>query len=224
MRTATLLFASLFAVTAPVLADEEVRKPFTASIPRGTLERVFIDVAAGEIEVRNGDVKTITISGELKREYSGRDRDREKQQQVLSDITPMITVSGDTAIIEGKFGSSARTWSARSFRTQWRLLVQVPRGMDVEIGTRYGELTIEGEFGDLQADLRAGEIDIRVPRSTVRELNASVRIGEVHADFGDERVSNEGILPGNTHFYNANGKSRMKVHTTVGEVHIRLTR
>ncbi len=224
MRTPTLVLASLLVAAAPVLADGEVRKPFSASIPRGTLAKVFVDITAGEVEVRNGDAKTISISGELKREYSGAERNQDKQRQILNDIAPTITVSGDTAIVEGKFGSNARTWSAKSFRTEWRILVQVPKGMDVEIGTRYGEITIEGEFGDLEADLRAGEITLRTPRASVKELNASVRVGEVHADLGDERVSNEGILPGTTHFYNATGKSRIKVHTTFGEVKVRLTR
>jgi hypothetical protein len=223
MRKALLLLAVFAVAATPAIADDEVRKPFAASIQRGTLTRVLVDVAAGEIDIRNGDSKTIAIRGELRREY-GSDRDRAKQAAILDAITPIITVNGDEAIIEGKFGPNAKNWSARTFRTEWRLTVEIPRGMDVEIATRYGELTIDGEFANLVADLRAGEIDFRTPRATGRELNASVRIGEVHADLGDERVSNEGILPGSTHFYNSGGKSRYKLHTTVGELRVRLTR
>ena len=223
MRKALLLLASVV-IAAPAFAgDDSVRKPISASVPKGALQKVYIDITAGEIEIRNGDAKTIAIRGQLERECDT-DKDCAKQKSILNDITPVITTSGDEAVVEAKFGPNAKSFGARAFRTEWKVVVEVPRGMDVEIGTRYGELTIDGEFGNLEADLRAGEIDVRTPRASMRELNASVRIGEVQADFGDERVSNEGILPGSTHFYNSAGTSRMKLHTTVGEVRIRLLR
>lgn len=223
MRKAVLLLASLLLAAPAFAGDDAVRKPIAASIPKGALQKVYVDITAGEIEIRNGDAKTIATRGQLERECDS-DRDCAKQQAILDDITPVITISGDEAVVEAKFGPNARGFSARAFRTEWRVIVEVPRGFDVEIGTRYGELTIDGEFGNLEADLRAGEIDVRTPRASMRELTASVRVGEVQADFGDERINNEGILPGSTHFFNRDGKSRMKLHTTFGEVRIRLLR
>ena len=85
-------------------------------------------------------------------------------------------------------------------------------------------MTLEGDFGNVNADLRAGEIHLRTPRASVHELNASVRVGEVHTDFGEDREDHEGILPGTTHFINANGRSRINVHTTFGELHVTLTK
>ena len=93
-----------------------------------------------------------------------------------------------------------------------------------DIETRYGELKLDGEFGNINVDLRAGEIHLRTPRAAVHELNASVRIGEVHTDFGEDREDHEGIFPNSTHFINVGGRSRINVHTTVGELHVTLTK
>ncbi|GAC1437201.1 MAG: hypothetical protein NVSMB68_09120 [Thermoanaerobaculia bacterium] len=38
--------------------------------------------------------------------------------------------------------------------TTYHVTVEVPRGMDVEVGTHYGDVSIEGSFGDIDVDLR----------------------------------------------------------------------
>jgi hypothetical protein len=134
-----------------------------------------------------------------------------------------IAVSGDEALIGAKFGPNARSWSARH-HTEFRVTIEVPVGLDVNVETRYGELQLDGSFGNIRVDMGAGEIRLRTPRANVRELNASVRIGEVHANLGDSSEVHEGIFPGSTHFINANGRSRINVHATVGELHVTLTR
>lgn len=134
-----------------------------------------------------------------------------------------IDVNRDEAVIRPKFGPNAQSWSARH-HTEFRATIDVPVGLDVDIETRYGELQLDGSFGDIDIDMGAGEIRLRTPRANVRELNASVRIGEVHANLGDYSEVHEGIFPGSTHFINAGGRSRINVHTTVGELHVTLTR
>ena len=222
MRNALLLTTALLAASS-VLADDEVTHPFSASVSRAGIRRVIVDIPAGEVAIRNGPAERVSISGEVQRQYDGY-RQQSKQQQIANDINVEIVTDDGDALIRRKFGSSAHSWSARSWHTEYRIIVEVPRGMDVEIGTRYGELTLEGEFGNVDADLRAGEIQVRTPRASVRELNASVRIGEVHTDFGVDREDHEGIFPGSTHFINAGGRSRFNLHTTVGELHVTLTR
>jgi hypothetical protein len=223
MRTALGLTLAAGLLAFPALADDEVRHAFSASVPRGAVRRVVIDIPAGEVDIRNGDASTISISGEARRSFDGY-RYRSRQQDVVDDITAVIRVAGDEAVIERRYGPNAGSWSARSFHTNFKVRVEVPRGTDVEVGTRYGELNVDGEFGDLDIDLRAGEAHVRTPRASVRDLQASVRVGEVHADLGEERVTNEGLFPGSTKYYNSNGRSRIRVHATAGEVHVTLTR
>jgi len=72
-------------------------------------------------------------------------------------------------------------------------------------------------------DMRAGEVNLRVPRAKVRELNASCRVGEVRTNLGTEVVTREGLFPGRTHFFNAAGKAHVNAHVTAGEVDVTLT-
>ena len=223
MRTALLFGAAALIAGSAAVADDSVRHPVSASVRRASIRRLIVDIPAGEISVRNGSADRIAVSGEVQRNYDG-DNERAKQQRIVDDIGVEIFVDNDDALIRRKFGSDADGWRARSWRTSYHLTIEVPRGVGVDLETKYGEVTLEGEFGNLNVDLRAGEIHLRTPRASVHELNASVRIGEVHTDFGEEREDHEGILPGTTHFINANGHSRVNVHTTVGELHVTLTR
>jgi len=220
MRT-LLTAAALLALAAPAFADATVVHSFSSALPRGAIRRVIVDIPAGEITIRNGAADRIRLSGSVEREYDDY-RSRQEAQRVVDDAAAEIFVHGDEALIRRTFGPNAKGWRVRN--SGLRLTVEVPRGIDVDIETRYGDLTIEGDFGDIDADLRAGEIHMRMPRASVRDLTASVRVGEVHADFGDQREDREGLFPGSTHFFNAGGRSRVNVHTTFGELHITLTR
>jgi hypothetical protein len=99
----------------------------------------------------------------------------------------------------------------------------LPTGLDVDVSTHFGEVDIDGSFGNIDTDLRAGEVHVRTPRANVRDLNASVRVGEVHTYLGDRYIENEGLFPRTARFHNAAGRSDVNVHSTFGEVHVTLT-
>lgn len=216
-----LAFAAASLIALPALADSDVRHAFDSSLPRAGARRVVVDIPAGEVIIRNGDSATIAVSGEVQRTFDGY-RQREKQQAMVDDTTVVLIREGDAVRVARQFGPSAQSWTARSFHTAVRVHVAVPAGMDVEIGTRFGEVRIDGDFGDVDADLRAGEIRARLPRAPVRDLSASVRMGEVHVDSGDERVNNEGLFPRASRYHNEAGRTRVNLHTTAGEVHVQL--
>ncbi|HET7712156.1 MAG TPA: hypothetical protein VFL80_09535 [Thermoanaerobaculia bacterium] len=219
MMHSRLLAFSLLLSAPAAFADREVSHPISASAPAASVRRVVVDIPAGEIVVRNGDALTIAINGVARREY---ERNREENQRIVNDISAEIYLSNDEAIIRRKFGPKAQGWKASKL-TVFDVTVTVPRGMSIEMETKVGEVTIDGTFGDVDVDLRAGEIEVRMPRKSVRELSASCRIGEVHTDFGEQIVDREGIFPGRTQYFNSKGTSRVKVHTTVGEVNVTLT-
>lgn len=206
-----MALVSLLAATAAA----GVSHPVSASAARGGVRRVIVDIPAGELVVRNGAADRIRVSGEVRRDDDDSEAAREVKETSLE-----IFVDGGDAIVR-KAGSSSWGWR---MHTNYHLTIELPRGMAVDLETKYGEVTIEGEFGNIETDLRAGEIHLRTPRASVHELNASVRIGEVHTDFGEDREDHEGILPGTTHFINASGRSRINLHTTVGELYVTLTR
>jgi hypothetical protein len=220
MRTAIAAFCLLTATA--VAAEDRVRHPFQSSVARGRVQRVVLAIPAGDVTIRNGAPDRLAVSGEVSRDPDG-PRSRAKEQQIINDITVEIYVSGDEAIIRRRFGPEAKSWRAEMF-TAVDILVEVPRGMALEVETRAGDVTIDGSFGDVNVDLRAGEVNVRVPKADVRELRASCRIGEVRTNIGGEVISREGFFPGQTRYVNASGKSIINVHTTLGEVRVDLTR
>src|SRR5262249_6385739 len=128
MRRA-LLLSVLIAV--PALADDEVTHAFSSSISRSGIRRVIVDIAAGEVALRNGSGDRISISGRVIREYDGY-REREKQQRIVDDVSAEIFTNADEALIRRNYGKNAQSWSAQNWHTHFRITVEVPRGMDVD--------------------------------------------------------------------------------------------
>ncbi len=219
MRVTTLAFAALFFASSAAARDVEHK--FQTSIPRGQVQRVVIDMPFGEFTVRNGAPNAISVAGIASRDYDGQ-REKIWAQKVVDDTSVEVVVDGAEATVRRKFGKNASSWRARKF-TGIDVKLELPPGIDVRFETRAGEIDVAGHFGDLDIDLTAGEIDVRVPRATVRELNASCRVGEVHTNLGTEVITREGLFPGKTHFYNASGHGHVNAHTTFGEVRVTLT-
>ena len=211
-------------VAASAFAGPHVTHTFSSSAPLGTARRVFVDVETGDITIRNSATATINVRGTIKRET---DYDEsEKNQRIVDDSSAEIYVNRDEAIVRRKFGPNAQGWRAQTHNAEWSVTIEVPVGVSVELGTRYGDIDVEGTFGNFDVDLRAGDIDVRMPRAAVRELVASCRVGEVHTHLGDEIIEREGLLPGKTRWVNKNasGSSVVRVHATAGEVNVVLTK
>ncbi|HET7435862.1 MAG TPA: hypothetical protein VFN10_14235 [Thermoanaerobaculia bacterium] len=220
MRTAIALTVSLLAATAAFAADDVTHK-FESSTPRGNVQRIVIDIPAGKITVRNSAAPQLRLVGVASRDYDGAS-EKAWAQKVVNDTSVAFYVNGPEAIVRRKFGPNADSWRAQRF-TGIDVIVEVPAGVDVKFETSFGEVELNGTFGDIDLDLRAGEVTLTTPRAGVRELNASVRIGEVHTHIGGEVVSREGLFPGKTNYFNSAGKTHIDVHVTTGEVSVTLT-
>lgn len=219
MRHSLALAASLFVASAAFASD--VEHAFQASVPRGKVQRVVIDIPFGAFTIRNGSADRIALSGIASRDYDSA-KEKKWAQDVVNDTSVEIYVNGAEAVVRRKFGKNADSWRARKF-TGLDLRVELPAGVDIEFETSAGEVDVAGNFGDIDIELSAGEVDLRVPKKGVKELNASCRIGEVKAHLGNEIVTREGIFPGRTKYFNAAGHSRINVHVTAGEVDVVLT-
>jgi hypothetical protein len=217
----SLVTAAALLVSLPVFADREVVHHINNSVPGSTVKRVVVDIPAGEITIRNGVSNRIAVDGVVRRNYNGSD-DREPMQRLVDDVGVAIQVRGEEATIYRTFGPNARGWRARN-STPEEITIEVPAGLDVALETKYGEVRMDGSFGDVDVSLRAGEIQLRMPRAEVRSLNASCLAGEVHTNLGDRVIDREGLFPGRTHFENSSGKSHENVHVTAGEVRVTLT-
>jgi len=219
-RLIVITFLLAAAVTAR--ADHHLSHRFETSLPLRNVKRVVVEIPAGEIRVHNGTSNDIVVSGSIRCDYDD-DDDREGRQRGIDDIDIEIYANGSEAIVRRHFGRHAHGWRMTKLAGV-DLDLAVPPGVDIAFETKFGEIRLEGTFGDIDTDLRAGEIHVETPRANVKELNASCRIGEVHTHLGDRIIEREGVFPGTTHFVNANGRTTMNLHTTVGEVHVTLTR
>jgi hypothetical protein len=218
---ASLSFAALVLLAVSAKADAVVQHRFeAAATPPSTVRRVIVDIPSGEVVIRNSQTNRIAVTGTVSREPDS-ERSREKEQRIVSDTSVEIVVRRDEAVIRRKFGPNAQSWRAQSF-SDYDVVVELPKGLNVDVETTTGDVLIEGSFGDIDVDLRAGEIDVRLPRADVRELRASCRIGEVRTNIGNEIVEREGVFPGQTRYLNPQGKYFVTVHTTVGEVRVEL--
>jgi hypothetical protein len=220
MVRAILLTAALVSVPAAAMA-KDAEHSFQSVVPRGQVKRVTIDVPYGSFHIRNGSPSQIALSGVASRDYDGA-KEREWAQKVVDDTSVEVYVSGSEAVVRRKFGPDADSWRARKF-TGIDLRLDLPPGVDVVFETTAGDIDLAGSFGDVDIDLRAGEVDVRLPKPSVRELKASCRVGEVRAHLGNEIVTREGLLPGRTRYFNPEGRSRVNVHVTAGEVDVTLT-
>jgi hypothetical protein len=222
MRKSLFLTLALLLAAGAALANDEVTHSFSTAAKSGHVRRVFIDIPTGEVRIRNGAGDRIAVNGTAERHFDGHSR-RSKEQQIVDDVSAEVVVNGDEATVRRRFGPNAQSWSARSFHSSVDLTIELPAGVDVEVNTRYGAVTIDGAFGSIDTDLRAGEVHVRTPRANVRDLTASVSIGEVHTYFGDHYIENEGVFPRMARYHNASGRSDVNVRSTFGEVHVTLT-
>jgi hypothetical protein len=220
MRILLAAAASLLLASSAFAVDVEHR--FQSTAPRAQVQRVLIDIPFGTFTLRNGAADRLAVSGIASRDYDG-EHERQWAQKVVDDTSVEFAVSGAQAVVRRKFGPQADSFRARKF-TGIDVRIELPPGVDVEFATSAGEIDVAGNFGDLEIGLRAGEINVSLPKTTVHELNASSRVGEVHANLGTQLVDREGFLPGRTHYVNpTGGRSHVNVHTTFGEVHVTLT-
>jgi hypothetical protein len=219
MRRAFIL--TTFLAIASSAAARDATHEFQTAVSRGTVQRVVIAISAGKFTIRNGAADRLALSGVASRDYDG-PKEALWAQKVVNDTSVEFVVNGAEAIVRRKFGKNAQSFRAQKF-TGIDLRLDLPPGMDVDFDTAAGEIDMAGNFGDIDVDLRAGEVDIRTPRSRVRELNASCRVGEVRTHLGNEIVTREGLFPGKTHFFNAAGTAHVNVHVTAGEVDVILT-
>jgi hypothetical protein len=217
---ATVILSLLLLSTTSAAAELRVSHAFESSVPRGSVRRVVVDIPTGEIHIRNGAPGVLTVSGTASREPDSA-RSRETQQRIVNDTTVEIYASNEEAIVRRRFGPEAKGFSGETF-TKYEVTLAVPPGISLEVLTRAGEVKIDGSYGNVDVDLRAGEIEIRTPRSAVRDLLLSVRIGEVRANLGRETLTKEGLFPGKVRF-RGTGQSNIRAHVTTGEVDVVLT-
>jgi hypothetical protein len=215
------LFFAASLLLASAVSAADVEHSFQRTVARGSIRRILIDIPTASFTIRNGSANQLALSAIVSRDFDGAE-EKVWAQKVVNDTTVEFYVNGPDAVIRRKFGPNAQSWRAQKF-SGLDLRLDLPAGVDIQFETTAGEVDMAGSFGNIDLDMRAGEIDLRMPRAMVRELNASCRIGEVRTNVGTELITKEGLFPGATRFLNPAGRSRVNVHVTAGEIDVTLT-
>lgn len=216
---AILFAAAAFAAEQPNRAVRNI--DFTASV-EGAL-RLEMNMATNSLVIENGPPGVIEISGTVERAW-GREKHRARAEEIVSDAGVRVQMKGSRAVISRNFGPKAQGRSAQSGKTEYRLKLRVPRGMHIQIDQNAGSVALAGMFGDVNVELNAGEVSLKTPKSSVRELLADVKVGELTTNLGDRLVEKEGIMAGKMHFFNEGSGGVVKVGVLAGDVKIELTR
>jgi hypothetical protein len=154
------LLALICLAMCPVraVADEPSANPTAIAFPEGGTIRMSLNV--GAMEVVGVEEQRITVSWR-----SSRSKD---ERGVKVKLT--------------RSGANAATLVVDGPGNRVRYRIEVPRQSNVAIRMQAGELDIHGLLGDVDADLMAGELDLRVAEpSRYRTVRASVTFGEITA-------------------------------------------
>jgi hypothetical protein len=223
MRTTLLLAgaATCLLTASTALADREVVHEFQASVPRGAVRTVIIELSIAETHISTGPSNTISVSGDARREY-GRIDEQQSSQRSVDQASMEIEVRGSQAFVRRHFGSDVGGWT--STHIKFTVNIEVPPGVNIDLRQNIGEVRIDGAFGTVDVALKVGEVHLRMPRANVRELRASTTVGEVHADTGDMTLGREGLFAGPMRWTNESGKSLVNIDLSIGEIHVQFTR
>lgn len=215
-------FTVLMLAAATAQAGRQVTHEFSITQPKDGILRVIVDVPVAELTVTNGASDSIELTAAAKRDYDDAG-EVPQAQKIVDDASLVMRVSGSRAIITPKLGSVAGTWRNRR-DIAFNLNLRLPAGTHLEVQQRLGDVSVVGDYGDIDVRLRVGDVKVTTPKKNVKEVNATTKVGDVSTDVGDRLITREGVFPGRTQFYNDGGASALSVSVRVGDVDIKLTR
>jgi hypothetical protein len=186
------LFATGLALLAlaPVAASAQViERPFVSG---GTVD---LDLSAGDYDIVASPDNRIRIT------MTGPARDNSGYVDIV--------IKGSRATIE----TDGPTGDGMDVR------IELPRRTNLVVRLSAGDLKIEELEGSKDVEARAGDVSIAVgPRDQYRQVNASIRIGDLNAE--PFNVRKEGLF--RSFEWSGKGQYDLRAHLTVGD--LKLTR
>jgi hypothetical protein len=188
----TFLPAAILAIAPLALAGEPAANPTTITFASGGSVRLKLD--KGAIEVVGTPEDKITVS------WKSTDDD--------ARVNVLLRQAGDksaTVAVEGPGN-----------RVQYR--VELPQQTDVVLSMNAGELRIQGLRGNLDAELLAGDLSVRVKDpNDYRLVRGSVTAGDISAK--PWHVSTGGLW--RSFEKEGGGKLSLKTHVLAGQITIK---
>ena len=211
------------ALATPALAQSEVEHAFSTSVAAPGIERVIVEMPSAGVTIRTTDGDQVSVTGRARRGYRN-EKQRSDAQRMVDDSSMEIVIDGTTASVRRRFGPNATSRSAKGSKTAFELVLTIPASKGVRVRMRAGEIDASGLFGHVDFGLRAGDVKLSMPKSSVKELIARARVGDLELNLGDRIIEKDGLFAGKAHYLNEGGDHVVSVLVTTGHVAIELTR
>ena len=212
---ATLLFSGTLA------AAERVEHPVHATADASMVTNIVIEIPASSLVITTHADRNVVADGLAIRSFRG-EKNRAKTESLVREAGLSMTRRGRTLYIERDLGRGGRFWNSPN-ATQFELALQIPAGMPVELRQNAGEIDLDGDFGDLDVRLGAGDVSLRMPERLLGQLDAATTVGELTTDLGTRIVEKSGVMAGSTTFISPHGGSNVRLRVRAGTIDVQLT-
>ncbi|HVT58278.1 MAG TPA: hypothetical protein VHR45_07745 [Thermoanaerobaculia bacterium] len=159
-------FAATLFGQSTVGASERSSAAFEADFPAGSL--LLLHVRSGDVRLLGGDQDKIVVR------YEGANADRGREVRVT------LVRSGQTGDLSIHGGP----------HNDFRIVVQVPRRLNLKVRMPFGNLVISAIAGDKDVEVHAGDVTLEIGQSAqYAHVDLSVSSGELSAGtFGVEKA------------------------------------
>jgi hypothetical protein len=169
-KTAGLLLASLFLLTATLSAQEEVKKEFHKEYTAKPGSRVDLNNRYGDIVVQTSQTDQVIINVTVTIKYPN----REKAEKLLSYIDIQFDEGSDfvsaKTVIEDRFNFSG--WGNDSRRFSIDYDVKMPEWMNLSLMNKYGNTDLDDLQGLVDLDIKYGNLTAnKLTRGNEKPLN-----------------------------------------------------
>jgi hypothetical protein len=172
--------------------------------------RVKLDFPAGQCTVLGTDDDRVRLEVWAECKGGSRCADRVERIRVRSDH------DGDAV----RFAVDNYPKIDTNFHLEAMLYVPEHLALDVDMGA--GELEIRHVGDDLQAELGAGSVQVRLDERLVRSVSLDVGVGDASLRRPGRSHHGKGWLGKSVHWDQGQGRARVKIDVGVGEASVRL--
>ncbi len=188
------LLATLALAEKPVKTRETGKESFQADFPSGG--QLHIQVRSGELVVKGIDENKVRVH------FEG------KKSDEVKDVEVSLNISGSDGELKISGGP----------RNDFRIILEVPKVVDLHLRMPFGDATVERLSGDKDIEIHAGDLTVNLgDASEYGHVEASVTSGDL--DAGPFKVSKGGLF--RSFEKNGSGKYRLYAHVGAGDLTLR---
>lgn len=186
-----LLLATLALAEKPVETKEVGKESFEAEFPSGG--KLHVHVRSGEVVVKGID------EGKVRVHFEGMKSDQ------LSDVEVGLKTSASKGVLSISGGP----------RNDFRIVIEVPKVVDLYLRMPFGDATVERLTGDKDLEIHAGDLAVNIGDVTeYAHVDASVISGDLEA--APFNISKGGLF--RSFEKGGGGKYRLHAHVGAGDL------